>query len=190
MDENSATYNALYAALGQVVYEWAWLEDDVASLIIALTNVQSKHLMQDQGFGKFLLAVDANVDLRTNIQIAKALTRYVETDTDFRGRADKTLNFIGNELRNDRNRYIHDLWYVAGERFMRLKKGTTVKRVKGSGEVKVDLRSITEFQTLGDVKALVTRIQKERRNLGILHGELGDLFTYLYGDEEGPPPTP
>ena len=55
------------------------------------------------------------------------------------------LNWIDNDLRNERNRCVHDLWQITGSSIRRIKQGAVVRKQPSSGDPKLEFGSVRSF---------------------------------------------
>ncbi|MEQ9247644.1 MAG: hypothetical protein RLO21_16835, partial [Nitratireductor sp.] len=72
----------------------------------------------------------ASLDIRGKIVTAKALAHQIdEIDSPgFYDRVEELLNYVDNELRPERNRYVHDNWSIAGSAAMRMRLAPKITR--------------------------------------------------------------
>ena len=181
MNEN---YDDLYRAIGRVVYEWAWLENAIASLVFDLSALQSPNFYEDAGVGRVATVFNANLDVRTNITIAQNLAHDVRDTPGFFEKVEAALNPIANEMRNERNRFVHDSWFVTGGRPHRIKTGSRVRRESGSGAVSVELNHVKTFEAIADVHAFADRIHRQHMVVINLGDEAQALFQQRYPEVE------
>jgi len=176
-------YDDLYRAIGRVVYEWAWLEKDIAGLVFDFCALQSPAFYEDSGVGKVSIALNANLDLRANIIMVKTMAHQT-SKTEIFPRLEKVLNNVGNEMRNERNRYVHDAWFVAGGRAHRMKAGSRILRQPASGETIVEHGGITHFVSLQNVHDFADKIHETRMVIMAFSDEAENLFRLKYPEEE------
>lgn len=177
-------YDALFQAIGRTIYEWAWLESDVAALVFDLSAYKSPAFYEDAGVGRVSMLINANLDLRTNIAIAKSLALDVAGRPDFYQEVCNALNPIANDMRNERNRFAHDIWYVAGSGAVRLKPGTSIKNEPGSGIPRDDLRVERRYADLKEVREFADLIAAQRKKLSELSETVQEMFQLRYPAEE------
>ncbi|MEM7667043.1 MAG: hypothetical protein AAF250_14390 [Pseudomonadota bacterium] len=172
----SDPYDELFRAIGRTVYEWSWLESDIAHFVFDLTACHSAAFYDDSGVSRVSALLHANISLRTNIEIAKSLAYSMDGPEGFFDRVEKSLNIVANDLRNERNRYAHDLWYMAGSGSVRLKPGSKFKREKGTGETNETLASEERFTDVAQVHDLANRIHNKRKEVMALSSEAQEHY--------------
>lgn len=180
-------YEKLHEALGDLVREWAWLEEGVVHLIFDLAAVGSRSFYEDQNVAAFCTIVASNIDLRTSINIAKALAFSVREEIGNFEQIEKTLNEINNDLRNERNRFVHDQWMVSySDRIVRFRKGTRIPRQPGSGERKLELSSAERYGSINHIQRLAVRVREVRSLLNDFSEICQEAYRQKFPDEESP----
>jgi len=101
--------------LGYICIFWAWLERGVDEMLEALIPLEE---------GDKSRAVVANINLRDKIRIIRALAFLQKFDDDWHKKLNALLDEIDNDLRVDRNRFIHDSWAKSGRMFERITRQT------------------------------------------------------------------
>lgn len=178
-------YDKLHEALGSLVREWAWLEHAVSGLIFDLAAISSKAFYEDHDIGAFYTAVASNIDLRAASAIARGLAFASKDETNQFDDIEAALNLINNELRNLRNRYVHDQWMVAAhDRIVKFQKGTKLPREAGSGERTLSLTTHEHFSSVTEIEAVVTRVHNARIWLNRISDDLQEVYRRKYPDAE------
>jgi hypothetical protein len=167
-------YERLSKAIGDVCIYWSHIEDHVHGLILHLA------MYQDDAFEKkpvyqILHGVVCQLDLRQKISAAKVLAHNVTQPTDFYERAESLLNYVDNELRPERNRYVHDLWEYQDGRIVRNSMNPRV--IKPQSRMReVRLISEKEFASVDEITAFAEKLFDARDRLSLLDGELAGLI--------------
>ena len=175
----------LYRAIGRVVYEWALLEDLVDALVFDLTAICSRRFYEDDDIQAPYILMSSNLDLRANISTAKALALHIEEDVpDLFSRLEPVLNRIENEIRNERNRFVHDRWTLWGDKIVRAKAGTKISREPATGHPKLDIGSVKEFAQMSDVEAVADHIFAQNILIQKVREELQEAYRQKYPVEE------
>lgn len=172
----SHPYDDLFCAVGRVVYEWSWLENDVAALVFDLSAIDMPSFYSSFEGDALVNALSANLDLKANIAIIKTLAFAIDDQSDFYTRVERVTNFIGNELRNTRNRYVHDRWHINTGKVIRYKSGTVIKREPSSGKRLISYGSTEEYASVSEVDAFAEKIHLARRDIMRLSEEAQSLF--------------
>lgn len=177
-------YDDLYLAIGRVVYEWSWLEQDIAALIFDLSAIHSRQFYEDDGVGVVSEIFAEDIDLRTNISIAKSLAKQVVEHPDLFDRVEAILNTVNAELRNERNRYVHDTWFVLGKKPIRYKRGTSIRKVPPSGEKALELGAQKVFESFEEVSKLADAIHEARNAVIDASEHARKIYRLKYPPEE------
>ncbi|WP_375289837.1 hypothetical protein [Qipengyuania sp.] len=166
-------WDKVYAAIGKVVCEWAELENDLVRLLHDATIAEAPAFRSDARTHMAFLALVENLDIRATVAAIKAIHFHLTYDFDFVAPIGPCLNRIENELRNERNRIVHDSWrlYQSGK-LRRLQRGTKLVRQKGSGAELLYMGQSSEFESYRDIEAVAFRIQSEREILKAFREEL------------------
>lgn len=154
-------------------------------MMFDLAAVHSQQFYDDPGVGTVFTVISSNTDLRTNIGIVKALAFKIGDGQTIFDRLEPLLNEIGNELRNKRNRFVHDLWLVSNaDRIVRIEMGTRLSRVPGSGERVLELSKHEEFTSLSEIDAVALQVHGARVQLLNFSDELQEFYRQRYPEEE------
>jgi hypothetical protein len=105
--------------LGLVTIHWGWLEDTIDSIIVKFAPLEE---------GDFSRSITANAELRSKIQMARALAFLRKPSGDWFDEVLRTLDKIDNDLRPRRNNCIHGGWYAPKGRLIRRVQKTKLKR--------------------------------------------------------------
>jgi hypothetical protein len=108
-------------ALGFLLILWGRLEESINDGVIKLSGVRRALRYELVG----------HVDFREKLQIIKSLAFAHAAHTVWFDALEKHINLIDNELRPERNRMIHDLWWLnteAGEFMFRIGFAPKLKR--------------------------------------------------------------
>lgn len=178
-------YVELHRALGYLVHEWAWLESQVTRLMFDLAALHSKQFYDDDGVGNFFTTVSANIDLRSSVAIVKALAFGIGEERTVFNQLEPLLNEIAVDLRNKRNRFVHDQWAVlAHDHIVRFEKGTKLPKEPGTGERRLNLGSQEQFASVAEIEAVAVRVHNTRIELMNLGEELQEAYRRKYPAEE------
>jgi len=167
MDEASS--EKLSLAIGNVCVAWSLIEAHVGILIAH----QIRAALRDQVNGMAATIFETmiqNMELRQRTQTAKAIA--VGFSENVFPKVETLMNRIDNELRTERNRYVHDLWLQEGEGLVRIKPGTFIqyeqarrpvanleRRTLFSGVDEVETFAKTLNQVLGELMELTSEFR-------------------------------
>lgn len=179
-------YEKLYLALGRLVHEWAWLESSVNHLLFDLAALHSDQFYKGHGASHVITSVLSNIDVRSCVGIVRALAFTIgDEGRDFFYRLEPTLNLILNELRNKRNRFVHDQWAViASDRIVRFQQGTRIPKAPASGERTLLLGNQETFSSIDEIAAVAIDVHNARIKLINFSDELQEMYQRKYPDEE------
>lgn len=144
-------YEKLYARIGEVASLWASLEQSLRALLHDLATLQNPIFSHPDDDSAFIVAITmaGHMDARQLIASAKVFAHWASADINgFYGKATRLLSNIDNDLRNQRNRYVHDQWYIMGDRIGRIQGGSIVKNEPSTGEPKYQYHRDTRYQNL------------------------------------------
>jgi hypothetical protein len=114
---------------------WTFLEVMLDQLILALLSIDS----DDTG-----VSLTSNIDFREKIQIALAVGLKKKLDEVWYDKLKELLDQIDNDLRLQRNRYVHDLWTLSGTQIKKLQFKTSIKRP----QARMPLELKTQHETI------------------------------------------
>jgi hypothetical protein len=103
-------FDELAKALGYVTIAWGRLENDLSEFIELLVPLEE---------GDISRSVTAHLDIRSKVQTIKALAFLRKPYDEWFNKMLIYLDYIDNNLRPRRNRFIHDGWYRPGGKIIR-----------------------------------------------------------------------
>lgn len=123
--------------IGWVCMQWTALEVEINGLLLALIPMEQGHAGQ---------SLMAQIDMREKVQIAKTLGFIKKPDDKWFKELQELLNYIDNELRIKRNRYVHDLWFFEEEKMKKMQFVNAIKRPQSWKPLELLTHSETEVQ--------------------------------------------
>jgi hypothetical protein len=146
-------------AIGEMCIEWAHLEGLVNRLFLSIGGWDYRL--------PTALVMSGCLDFRDQIKAAEigAITRCPHGE--FLNNTIACLDYIDNELRVTRNRFVHDIWAPADDALGAMKIDTTpkVKRTPSTG-----IRTIQQWEnkyvSIEEVREVIADIINERNHLG------------------------
>jgi hypothetical protein len=173
-------------AIGYVCITWAVLETEVDKFLTFLTPLE---------YGEVGESILGNSNIRDKIKMLKALAFIRKLDDGWYRELDAVLKLIDDNLRPDRNRYVHDLWIEhATYENKQLIAASVARRTRGAKVVKAQSRK-QELSLFRDVPtkaqeiwALAHAIRNAGVQLTVLHmHHRGYLGTQAFAKANAPP---
>lgn len=171
----------LHEALGCLVHEWSWLEASVGGLLYDLAAIHSDCFYKVDGAGLVFTTMLTNSNMKSNIANIRALSYEAAEPSDLFERLSPLLNEISNELRNKRNRFVHDRWLVlSSQRIIRIQDGTSILRAPGSGERTLTYHQQEEFASIEEIRATAVRVHNIRMLINEVQDELQEIHSLTW----------
>jgi hypothetical protein len=128
-DINPDPYAEIARVIGEVCLSWSDIEEVVRDISLHLAAYLDRAFDEESKISLLLIPI-TQMDIRGKIATAKALAHLPNNPKtpDFYDRAATLLNHVDNELRNERNRYVHDAWRAEGAALTRIHSGPKVSR--------------------------------------------------------------
>lgn len=137
----------LAEALGLVCIRWGRLDNALCEFIELLAPLEP---------GQISETITAELDIRVKIQIIKALAFLRHPSSEWLKKMLLLLDYIDNDLRIRRNRYIHDGWYRKNNGFFRAQR--KIKFIKPQS-FQLELQTVTKTHSkITDVKNLAKEL--------------------------------
>jgi hypothetical protein len=158
---------ALSKIIGKVCIYFGRLEESLSEFIELLTPLEP---------GDISRSITSEMDIRSKIQTIRALAYIRKPSEEWFSNMMLLMDYIDNDLRPRRNRYIHDGWYLS--------KGSLLRRTNKIKILKPQSFQL-QLQTRTEVIAKIPELKK-------LETELKDLvfvmfaFWYDYAYPEAP----
>jgi hypothetical protein len=170
----------VYYAIGQTCDWWSTLEHLVHDLCLHLAQCLSPDFAKSATNAPLHIAL-TNMGIRERIATAKAFASQAPTaEPGFYSRLESLLNRLDNELRSERNRYVHDLWMLsdAGNGIERIQQRTIVTRPQ-SHQISLEIDTIKAFDSIENVEAFVSDLEKMHHSLVEIDGEVSGMAERL-----------
>lgn len=134
-------------ALGQMCIYWGRLEQGLGDFIELLAPLE---------IGDVSRSVTSQMDIRSKIQAIRGLVFLRKPSEEWLNKMVILLDYIDNDLRPRRNRYIHDAWYFPGYKIVRRSQHVKLLRPEA---FKLELSTEVDTNvTVREVKKLVQEI--------------------------------
>ena len=173
------------AAIGQTCYWWSTLEHLVHDICLHLASCLSVDFEKSVTHAPLHIAL-TNMDIRARIATAKAFASQAPTaNATFYNRVEKLLNCLDNDLRSERNRYVHDLWMVGDDNrtVERFWQKTVVSRPQAR-KLELQIGTTKPFESVEEVEAFVGRLEQMYHDLVAIDNEAATMFGELKRLEE------
>jgi hypothetical protein len=148
-------FDQLALALGNVCIAWGRIEQDLNEFIEKLAPLNE---------GDISRSITANLDIRSKIQTIKALAYLRGHSESWFKEMVLILDYIDNNLRPRRNRFIHAGWYIP--------KGRLTRRT-----YQIKFERPQSFQLRLQTQSNISSTVREVKQLG---DELDDLFLVMF----------
>ncbi|MEP3113290.1 hypothetical protein [Nisaea sp.] len=175
----------LVRAIGEVCHIWAQIENWVEDIALQTAVLLQPKMREDEPLTILRIAM-TNMEFRNKVSTAKAYLHLVNLDEskNLYDRAEKLLNYIDNDARVERNRYVHDTWHIYGDEIRRIKFGTKISRPKSHHRILTTAIERTYNST--------NKIDEFVDNLNLVYDDLVNLYNHISWlcfslDEESPP---
>lgn len=149
------------AAIGQVCCRWSIIEHLVHDLCLHLASCLSVDFARSETRVPLHIAL-TNMDMRQRIAAAKAFASQAPTaNANFYDRLEAALNRVDNELRLERNRYVHDLWSIGDDQktIERFQQRTIVTRPQ-SRQRELSIGTTKPYASVEEVEAFVVKLEE------------------------------
>ena len=168
------------AAIGQTCYWWSRIEHLVHDLCLHLACCLSTDFERSVNRIPLHIAL-TNMDLRQRIATAKAFASQAPTaNPTFYDRFEGLLNRVDNEFRNERNRYVHDLWEIGEDQasIERFHQRTIVSRPQ-SRQRELSIGTTKAYASIVEVEAFVATLEQSFRDLCEFDSETATMASEL-----------
>ncbi|WP_375421816.1 hypothetical protein [uncultured Sphingomonas sp.] len=177
----SKTLDQVATEVGRSCYWWGNIEFRLQILCVKLARFNDESLRQVPAWN-VLSTVLSHMDARQRIAVAKALAAQ-SIDPDMYAPIERLLNTVDNELRSERNRFVHDQWELEEEVIVRRRHGAHVVRPQ-SRQLTVEQTKDRRYVDLAEVGAFAGRVADALAELIALEAELDDLYEEIWPDAE------
>ena len=168
------------AAIGQTCFWWSTIEHLVHDLCLHLASCLSIDFDRSETRVPLHIAL-TNMDLRQRIATAKAFASQAPTaNPTFYDRFESLLNRLDNEFRNERNRYIHDLWGISDDRqtIERFQQRTIVTKPQ-SRRRELSIGTTKPYASVEEVEAFVALLEQCYHDLAEFDAETATMAAEL-----------
>lgn len=172
-------------AIGQTCYWWSRIEYLVHDLCLHLAHCLSLDFERSETIVPLHIAL-SNMELRQRIATAKAFASQAPTaEKTFYDRFERVLNRVDNELRTERNRYVHDYWDIGDDQttIERFQQRTIVTRPQ-SRQRELQIGTSKTYASAQEVERFVDELYQTYMELSELDSETAAMSLELERLEE------
>lgn len=186
MSASEHCLDQLLHAIGEAAYRWVHLEEFVGGIILHAAQCLDCYFDHDPAWQvTFVLVV--NMDFRARVNAAKALVHLVDEEGLYE--QDKVvLDRISNDLRNQRNRYLHDQWFVDETGIAREPSAVSVHYQQSRTRTLV--KRTNQSKNIDEVKLFISELRQAYDDLGALDAELARIASARESLAEWQPSSP
>lgn len=161
--------NTFASALGHLGMRWSELEASVDTMIAKLIPLPDD--MRHAALG--------HIGFRERVFTLKTVGFIRKPDADWFNELEAVLNCIDNEIRNERNRFTHDIWLPSNEPHAmdKVNRAPKIKKKPGSGELEFQAYERKPISLL-DITRITTRIGGATEALQELHNDYPTPSTF------------
>ena len=187
MQVSSEPLDQVAAAIGRSVYWWGSIEIALRRLCVNIARFRDLSFTGAKAREALEISL-SHCDTRQRIATAKALA-FEAMDGDTYDEIEQLLNVIDNQLRQKRNRFVHDEWEIDGDEIVQRKHGAIVQNVQ-SRERKMFWSKDQRYSSVEEVHAFASDVHQALRDLEALDRDLDEMFREIWPPEEWPQPAP
>jgi len=158
--DRKVKYEEVAKAVGHVCVAWADLEWQLVCLASDLSKVIAPEYKDRRLCYPFEIAL-SQTDMREKIMIVKVLAHTARGDATFYDDLCTVVNEIDNDLRPQRNRYVHDHWLSGEEQILRIHHSPKIFQPQAN-QRKMHRRSVHRYSQTDEMFCLVDQIEEAR----------------------------
>lgn len=177
----SDTLDQVATEIGRSSYWWSNIEHTLQGICVNLARFADEDLESEAVWG-VLSTVLSHMDVRQRIAVAKVLAAQ-GVDPDLYGQIERLLNTIDNDLRSERNRFVHDHWQMNDEAILRRRYGARVTRPQ-SRTLTIAQSTDRSYEDVAEVAQFTGRVASVYGQLVSLDRELVELHDEIWPREE------
>jgi hypothetical protein len=172
-------YEKISAAIGKACFWWIEIERLVRHSTLNLARSLSRAFDDDRPHRILDLAV-GTLDMRQKIVVAKAYAHLIPGPhpEDLYDRVEALFNYIDNEVRPERNRYVHDQWGFIDDAAFRLNHSLRIVRPQARKR-QLRLHTKREYQQIDLINEFVKNLQYVIDDLNELNNHIDWLISHI-----------
>ena len=165
--EYAGDFDEVLRGIGFVCKSYAHLESDIDYFVQAMSGMR-------RGLSN---PVTSSMDLSAKIEAAKLLAFEGKKTDDWYKECRTVLNIIQNEIRPERNRYVHDIWVLSKKSAIRVTNKPKIK--KQQAHKPEELITSEVYVSADDVWALGEKIVSASLSISSLEHEYSGRGPYV-----------
>jgi hypothetical protein len=178
MGSGKISFEAVFSTIGEVCAIWAEIDFYVGELLHDLYAYHDAGRMTQTG-SDALGVIIRSMDIRQKADAVRALSLAVKEDPDFFEDTKSAMKEITEELRNARNRLVHDDWvHDAQGGIVQTQYVAKVRRPRPR-EWALQLRQETEHEDASQLEAHLNRFRVALDNVNFLRHRVVTVITKL-----------
>ena len=151
------TYTTVAQAIGEVAVWWSGVESMAHGIALRLA-IHNEPAFETETAVHQLNLILANMGQRQLFAAVKALA-FEGSPNEFFPALEPVLNKLDNEIRVERNRYVHDSWFASGEAAERTSRSTKIVNRQGVRELL--LNESETYSSFDEIDDLVKKLKGE-----------------------------
>jgi len=159
----------LSEAVGRVIIEWNRIEHVIAELAHRLAGCISAPLIGPSG--DVLRLALMNMDLRARISTTKAYAFQCQIYDGFYAELEKILNRVDNELRAERNKFVHSLWYCDFGQPSRVAIGTRIVKPQ-AGMLELVTSTSRDYSSIDEAAIFGAELAEAYNQIAAIEGKV------------------
>jgi hypothetical protein len=136
--------NKLALVIGHLCIKWAWIEESIDTFIGKYAPLDEGHISN---------AITSNLEIRSKIQTLKALAFERRQSDEWFDDLSRLLNVVDNELRPERNKYVHGHWHSPKGKLHRTSRRISFRKAQSfqpmslttQEQIRINLRAAQRF---------------------------------------------
>jgi hypothetical protein len=165
------------SAIGRSCYWWSSIEIELQGLCASLARFNDRSFDREKVWEVLAISL-SHMEIRQRVAVAKALAAN-GLDPDLYGEVESLLNHIDNDLRPERNRYVHDEWMMIDDSIVRRKHGAKVIRPQPR-QLSVLKSTDRIYGYADDVDEFAQRVAKAVTDLLTINSDLDELYLEVW----------
>jgi hypothetical protein len=184
---------ALLRSIGFVSLHWTNIHIHAHNIALALQAYQLQNHIRFVPGGwlatSILATALSHMEFREITALVKTLIVAVDLPQPLAKRITTALNQADNEIRSERNRYIHDQWQIFEDRVERFQPGSRTFKPQAF-QAEWDFGRIKVFDSIPEMQRFVLEIRDADLHLASLWEELENFVREQRRPSQSPLPTP
>jgi hypothetical protein len=166
--------HAFIGSVGSVCRLWNSIHTVAHNIVLLLHNYDVRAHPEREVSTSTLATALYNMELREIAATIKTAAVALQIPTALTDKLTQLLNVIDNDLRVQRNRYVHDQWVDEGDIAIRFQPGTRVTMLQARQPIH-EFGRVKYYRTVEEIWGFVEQLEDAHERLDALQAELWDL---------------